>query len=47
MQLLDYPAGKVDGPDCLAGADKDQPDVTADEYRPLEEVLEGDWRYCH
>lgn len=56
-ELLDYPAGKVDGPDslagaialcdphaALAGATRDAPDVCADEYPPLEEIFDGDWR---
>jgi len=54
-QLLDYPNGKVDGPDVVAMAvallDSAAPaaigegtDLGDDEYEPLDEVFEGDWR---
>lgn len=52
-QLLDFPRGKKDLPDCLAMAIKTmEPTAGAagdgspsdDEYEPLEELLGGDWR---
>ena len=54
-QLLDYPNGKIDGPDVVAmaitlldpyaaqAADPDL-DLGDDEYEPLDKVFKGDWR---
>jgi hypothetical protein len=56
-ELLDYPNGRLDGPDALAGAialledssvhAADENDPLDDEYLPLEKVLGGDWRWAN
>ena len=54
-QLLDWPRGKMDGPDALsmavslldpyaAMAADPETDLTEDEYEPLEKAMGGDWR---
>lgn len=55
-ELLDYPLGKDDGPDCEAGVvalldpfaaeASGERDLADDEFEPLEKVFKGDWRWA-
>lgn len=55
-ELLDFPLGKDDGPDCLAGCVSlldpfaseaaGDTDLSKDQYPPLSEIFKGDWRWA-